>query len=279
VSPGNFAADQVGICVSTLHVTPSQFVAEDVERLSRVAADAGFASLALQSYWVTRYGVDETRRMLDDAGLVAGALEGAIRWADGPEAATLDADELLDMTATIGARVLHGTSMAFELDSVSRAVDGFATLCERAEPYGIEVTVEPIPFQAIPDVAAAWEIVRESGAGNGGICIDLMHWQRQVGGPDLDEVRAIPGQYINYVQLSDDTGRPVSSAEEYMVECLTVRPVPGEGIIDVASMLSALADTGCDPFVAYQVCNTAMATAGADEMAARLRANAEQLFG
>ncbi|HEY6533347.1 MAG TPA: TIM barrel protein [Acidimicrobiales bacterium] len=260
-------------------MTPSQFVADDVERLSRVAADAGFPSLALQSYWVTRYGVAETRKLLDEIGLTAGALEGAIRWADGPEAAALDADELLDLTATIGARVLHGTSMALELDSLPRAVEGFATLCERAKPYGIEVSVEHIPFQAIPDIATAWQIVRESGATNGGICVDLMHWHRQVGGPDFDEVRAIPGEHINYVQLSDDTGVPASSAEEYMVECLTSRPVPGDGVIDVEGMLAALAATGCDPYVAYQVCNPDMAAAGADGMAARLHANAEEILG
>ena len=81
---GTFDADRIGICVSTLHVTPSQFVPEDVERLCCVAASAGFPSLALQSYWVTRYGVDATRKLLDETGMTAGALEGAITWADGP---------------------------------------------------------------------------------------------------------------------------------------------------------------------------------------------------
>ena len=81
-----FNADRVGICVSTLHVTPSHFLPEDVDRLCRVAASAGFPSVALQSYWVTRCGVDATRKLLDETGMTAGALEGAILWADGRDA-------------------------------------------------------------------------------------------------------------------------------------------------------------------------------------------------
>ena len=195
------------------------------------------------------------------------------------DAANEDADQLLEMTAAIGAGVLHSTSMALELESLPRAIEGFATLCERAKTYDIRVSLEHIPWQAIPDVDTAWEIVRESGASNGGICIDLMHWQRQQGGPEFDRLREIPGEHINYVQLTDDTGRPVSSAEEYMVECLTVRPMPGDGIVDLDGMLAALGTVGGDPYVAYQVCNTEMASAGADVMAGRLRANAKQLFG
>ncbi len=273
--PETFAADRVGVCVSTLHITPSEFVPEDVDRLCRVAASAGFPSVALQSYWVSRFGVDATRRLLDETGMTAGALEGAIKWPGGRDAAIEDADELLEMTAAIGAGVLHGTSMALELESLPRAVEGFATLCERAKAYDIRVSIEHIPWYAIPDIDTAWEIVQESGATNGGICVDLMHWQRQRGGPDFDRLRHIPGEHINYVQLTDDTGRPVSSAEEYMVECLTVRPVPGEGIIDLGGMLATLAAVGGDPYVAYQVCNTEMASAGASAMAARLRANAK----
>jgi sugar phosphate isomerase/epimerase len=279
VSSSAYDPDRVGICVSTLHVAPSQFTADDVDRLCRVAAAAGFPSVALQSYWVTRYGVEATRRLLDETGLTAGALEGAIRWAEGAEAADQDAAELLEMTAAIGARVLHGTSMALELGSMARAIEGFGTLCERARAYGTEVSVEPIPWQAIPDLETAWEIVRGSGADNGGICVDLMHWQRQRGGPDLERLRRIPAQHVNYVQLTDDPGRPASSAEEYLVECLTERPVPGEGVADVAGMLAALESLGGDPYVAYQVCNTAMAEEGAEAMAARLRANAAELFG
>ena len=139
-------------------------------------------------------------------------------------------------------------------------------------PTTFALSIEHIPWYAIPDIDTAWEIVQESGATNGGICVDLMHWQRQRGGPDFDRLRHIPGEHINYVQLTDDTGRPVSSAEEYMVECLTVRPVPGRRHHRPGRHARHAGRAGGDPYVAYQVCNTEMASAGASAMAARLLA-------
>jgi sugar phosphate isomerase/epimerase len=278
VGESKFRADDVGICLSTLHVEPHAFVPADVERLTRVAAAAGFPSLALQVHWVRGYGVEAMRALLDELGLTAGALEGAMTWSNGPDAASNDADELLDIAAALDVRVLHAANVDQTLDSVARAADGFATLCERASAHDIEVGLEFIPWYAIPDLETAWKIVRESGAGNGGICIDLMHWHRQAGGPDVDALRAIPGQHITYVQLSDAPAVATTSADAYMTECLTVRPVPGDGVIDIDTMLAAIAATGADPYVAFQVCNTELAASGADAMAARLRASAAALL-
>jgi sugar phosphate isomerase/epimerase len=278
MTSSTFDADAVGICVSTLHVDPSRFVAADVERLTRVAAAAGFPSLALQVHWVTTYGIDATRALLDECGLTAGALEGAMSWPAGPEAASDDADQLLDVASAVGADVLHAACMAHELDSVTRAVDGFAALCERARAYDIKVSIEFIPWYGIPDLDTAWQIVRESGASNGGLCIDLMHWHRQPGGPDYDRLRDIPSEHIVYVQLTDAPPMGAEGPDAYLAECMTARSIPGDGIIDVDGMLHALVATGADPFVAYQVCNSELAGAGAEVMAARLRANASTLF-
>jgi sugar phosphate isomerase/epimerase len=278
MSSSNFDADKVCVCVSTLHPNLRQFVPADVERFTRIAADAGFPSLALQSHWVTSYGLKATRALLDEVGITAGVVEGAVNWADGPAGGVKDAEQLLDLAAAIGAGVLQGTSMATKLDSFSRAVDGFATLCERARGYNVKVSIEHIPFYAMPDLETAWRIVRESGASNGGLCIDFMHVERQRGGPNLDLLRKIPGAHISYVQLTDAPPTMADSAETYFAECMGARPVPGEGVIDIDAILDALAATGTDPYVAYQVCNPKLAGEGAAVMAARLRTNASALF-
>jgi sugar phosphate isomerase/epimerase len=274
-----FRADDAGICLSTLHVTPRHFVAADVVQLARVAADAGFPSVALQSDWATIGGVDATRALLDDLGLTVSALESAITWSAGTDAAHQDADQLLDTASALGARVLHAVSVATELDSLSRAIDGFATLCERARAHEIDVSIEFIPWYGIPDLATAWQIVRGSEASNGGICIDFQHWHCQPEGPDLDLLRSIPGECISYVQPTDAPLRTAAvSPDTYMAECLTDRPVPGEGAIDIPPLMDALRATGADPVIAYQVCNPDLAETGAAAMAARLRANAAMLF-
>ena len=275
----SFDPNRVGLCVSTLHPNPRQFAAADVERLTHVSARAGFPSLALQVHWVTTYGVDATRALLHDAAVVAGALEGAMTWTAGPDAAIKDAEQLLDIASTLGAGVLHAACLSPKLDSLSRAVDGFATLCERARAHRVKVSIEFIPWYGIPDLDTAWRIVQESGASNGGICIDLMHWERQPGGPNLALLRKIPGERISYVQLTDaPAATALESADAYMAECLTARPLPGDGVVDVNAVIESLAATGADPYFAFQVCNPKLAGEGADVMAARLRANASALF-
>ena len=45
------------------------------------------------------------------------------------------------------------------------------------------IAIEFLPWSAILDLATAWQLVQESGAANGGIVIDMLHRQRQPGGP------------------------------------------------------------------------------------------------
>jgi sugar phosphate isomerase/epimerase len=273
-----YTADQAGLCLSTLHSDPRQHVREDVERLIRIARKAGFRGLAFQPNWVASYGAAETRRLLQDEGMFAGALEGAMNWGEGREGGAADADQLLDAASAIGAGVLHAATMAPQLDSLSQAADGFATLCERARAHDIKVSLEFLPWYAVPDLATAWRIVREAGADNGGICLDFGHWHNQPGGPDFDLLRTIPGERISYVQPTDSPTAVFTSAADYFTRNITERPLPGEGKVDVPAIFAALADIGAEPYFAYQVCNVALASEGAETMAAKLHANAEKIF-
>jgi sugar phosphate isomerase/epimerase len=273
-----FTADQAGLCLSTLHPDPQAHSREDVERLVRIAGKAGFRSLAFQPNWVASYGAAALRRLLSDQGMAAGALEGAMHWGEGPEGGAADANQLLDAAADIGAGVLHAACMMPTLDSPDRAVAGFATLCERARAHEVRVSLEFIPWYAVPDLKTAWHIVREADAINGGICLDFGHWNRQPGGPDFELLRSIPGARITYVQPTDSPASSSSSASEYFRQNITDRPLPGDGDVDVPAIFSALADIGAEPYFAYQVCNPGLAMEGAEAMAMKLRANAKAIF-
>jgi len=277
VTTTRFRADQVGVCVSTLHVTPHQFDTADIERCVTAAAGAGFPSLVFQVHWANAYGGDALRNLLDDQGIKAGVLESSMAWVDGPAAAGRDADQLLDLASAIGAGLLHAAAITPELD-LPRAAEGFAALCERAEAHDLDVAIEFIPYYAVPDLKTAWDIVRESGARNSGICLDFMHFERQPGGPDYDLLRQIPGEYITYVQPTDAPPEVIESPEGYMTQCITERPVPGDGVIDIDRMVEAVEATGAEPYVAFQVCNPALAGAGADIMASKLRTSAAKMF-
>ena len=158
------------------------------------AAAAGFTSVGLFTGRVAAFGVDETVRLLADHGLTAPTIDAAMTWAAGPDAAARDAAEHLDLAAGVGGQVLQAVELGGELASLNAAVDGFAALCERAREYGMRVAIEFVPFTAIPDLATAWSIVEQSGADNGGICLDFLHWQRQPGGPDFELLASIPSR-------------------------------------------------------------------------------------
>src|SRR5207344_774561 len=130
------------------------------------------------------------------------AVEAATRWAEGPEAAVADADEQLDVASAFGADLLLACTLDPTMDA-TRATEGFAALCERAAEHDVRAAIEFLPWSAVPDLATTWQLVQESGATNGGIVIDMLHWQRQPGGPNLELLRQIPGDRIHYVQVCD----------------------------------------------------------------------------
>jgi sugar phosphate isomerase/epimerase len=117
-------------------------------------------------------------------------------------------------------------------------VEPFARLCDQAAHVGATVHLEFIPSTVVPDVRTAWQIVREAGRGNGGIVFDSWHFYR--GHPDLDALRAIPGDRVFAVQLSDAPTRP----RGVLMDDTMRRQSPGDGSFDLVGVIRALAEIG-----------------------------------
>ncbi len=272
----SFRADAVGMCPATLLLEPMTCDVAGLRDIAQASAGAGFPTVSLWSFYATGNGVDTTRSVLDDAGVTVRAVEAATRWAEGPDAALADADEQLDVASAFGADLLLACTLDPTMDA-TRATEGFAALCERAAQHGVRVAIEFLPWSAVPDLATVWQIVQGSGATNGGIVIDMLHWQRQPGGPNLELLRQIPGDRVHYVQVCDAApGGP--GADDYMTEALTARPVPGQGCVDIAALLGALAEIDADPYFALEVFNAELAARGASAMAAELRRATRTVF-
>jgi sugar phosphate isomerase/epimerase len=270
-----YRADTVGISGGTLAPSgdPDAF-----ERSVRAAAGAGFPSMVLATGLVTRHGVDAATRLLDDCGIAAPVTEAAMTWFAGPEAASADASEHLDVASALGARILQACALTTALDSFPRAVEGFATLCERAAEHDMVVAIEFVPFTAIPDLATAWGIVRESGAPNGGVCLDFLHFERQPGGPDRELLATIPGAHIPYVQVCDARPDAPESRKEYFAQAMGARELPGDGVVDIPGLMDALAAQDADPYFAFEVFSSEMQARGADEMARWVYASTPRCF-
>ena len=272
-----FRDDDVGVCPGSLLADPSSYDSDAFELTARVAADAGFRSLGLWTVSARDYGPDAARKFLDSEGVTVRCVEAAISWAGGPEAASEDAREHLDVASALGADMLLAAHLG-PLESWDVAVECFALLCERARAQDVKVCIEWVPWFGIPDLASAWRMVRESGASNGGLCLDWLHWQLQPGGPDFDLLAEIPGDRIHYVQVCDAPAAAPTSPEGYLQLATRARPLPGDGVVDIPAVLAALTAMGADPFFVYEQFNVEAASAGVEAMARRLRENARFVF-
>jgi sugar phosphate isomerase/epimerase len=233
--------------------------------------------MAVWTFRVLQYGLDKARVRFDDAGLTVRAVEAVTEWGAGPEVAVKEVEKHLDVASELGADILQAAILDPSLD-FPRAVDGFAAVCERAAAQSVRVSIEFVPWFGVPDLATAWRIVQESGATNGGICLDMLHWERQPGGPNLELLREIPGERIPYVQLCDAAPTAPRSGDEYMTAALSARPLAGEGVVDIPAVLETLVAIGADPYFAFETFNTELARSGPEAMARRLRENAHTVF-
>jgi sugar phosphate isomerase/epimerase len=276
MSSSRFSAEAVGMCLETLLGDPGRCDAEEFERIVKATSAAGFRSVTMWSWRALDMGVTTTRKILDDAGVNVRLTEVRTRWAEGPGPAIDGIDPHLDLVAALGAETVLAISQYTAMD-VGLGTEGFAALCERAAQRGLRVTIEFMPCRALCDLATAWQVVGGSGASNGGIDIDLMHWQHQPGGPDIDLLRSLPPQHVHYVQVCDaERSAPVH--DEYIASALRARPLPGDGVVDIGAVLSALDSIGADPFFAMEVFNARLAAQGPEAMAKKLRRVADELF-
>jgi sugar phosphate isomerase/epimerase len=253
------------------------------ERLG-AAADAGYDAISLwgRDYARARHdGHDdaEMRSMLDDHGLVVAEVDPAWWWTPGAAAIhipveldTLEVfshgeDDLMRMAEAMGARSLNAADVLGGTWNIDAAAEAFAALCDRAAGHGLLVHLEWLAWSRIPDVATAWAIVRGADRPNGGLNVDTWHCART--GTTLDELRAVPGERVLAVQLSDAPSR----AEENLIEAtLHDRALPGRGELDLSGYLGALGEIGVTCPVGVEVFSDALHDTGA---AAAARAAAD----
>lgn len=231
----------------------------------RAAAEAGFDGIGLraENYWDA--GVS-------DAAMVATAerygveileVEYVTPWgtdADRDEAQREKERTVFHMARAFGVR--HVNAGLLEKLSLEVMAAAFADLCRRAGP-DVTVALEFMPYSGVPDLATAWEIVRD--VPNGGLIVDSWHWARAGQKPaDLD---VVPPERIVSVQLCDVREHPMDPPR---AESLGHRLPPGEGFGDTDGLVRALRDHGVRPRVtAVEVISDELVAGGVDEAARR----------
>lgn len=212
-----------------------------------VAARAGFDAVGLRMIPATpdehhfplasdRALLAQTRKRLVDTGLRVLDIE-ILRLK--PETDVVrDFHRVLEVGAQLGASEVL---VAGNDPDRCRTIDNFAALCELASPLELSPHLEFMPWTDVRNLSEARRIVssvRDAGHDNACLLIDAFHFNRSAS--LLEELREIPHEWLHYVQLCDVAGPIPPSMEEILHEARKQRCFPGDGDIDLATLLTAL---------------------------------------
>lgn len=104
---------------------------------------------------------------------------------------------------------------------------------------GSTIALEFMPFSNVPSITTASELVRAAGHPAGGLMVDLWHIMRGPG--TLDELAALPLEYITGVELDDGDAEQVGDGYS---DTILRRKIPGQGVWDVPAFIQILEDKG-----------------------------------
>lgn len=208
------------------------------------AADAGFDGVGLRLIRATDEEplrptigdtpvIRETRRRLDDTGVFLLDIE-VLRLR--PETRVRDEfGPFLETGAYLGARQVLVTGND---PDHARLADNLAELGHFAVEFGMTVNLEPMPWTDVRDLDEAALIVRRCAGSGAGVLVDAIHYDRAL--TTADDLRSLPREWTRYVQICDARLPRPTSVDELRFQGRNARLFPGEGAIDLVSMLQAL---------------------------------------
>jgi sugar phosphate isomerase/epimerase len=266
--------DDVILCAGTVMSTPF------LDRLGPARA-AGYAGVSMQpgDYHLLRAeGVtdDDIRAQVADHGLAISEFDAVTTWFAGQEPpASWDpvlagmlrantAEAVCPLAASVGARsvtVVEYYGVDVDADT---AAAGFARVCDIAADHGLLAHIEFLPWAGVPNLHAAWEIVRRADRPNGGLLVDSWHLFRS--GSTLEQLAAIPGEEVLYVQIDDAPAQPEPDLSE---ETQHRRLPPGEGSFDLIGFVRTLDQIGSTAPIGVEVFSDELAGLPVDQVVRR----------
>jgi sugar phosphate isomerase/epimerase len=188
-----------------------------------------------------------------------------------PEIDLAALEPFLAAGAALGAR--HIIAAPYDPD-LARLSDGVAALADLAQPYGLRPVFEFFPWTSVPDLASAAAVVEATGRPGVGVLVDTLHFDRS--GSRIDDLAALAPSRLPFLHLCDAPVRPPYSTEALLHAGRAERLPPGEGEIDLASILRSLPK---DIPVALEVPMSATARRyGPEAVALQVRRAAERLL-
>ncbi|MEN3794690.1 TIM barrel protein [Fulvimarina sp. MAC3] len=136
------------------------------------------------------------------------------------------------------------------LGGVDRAAADLRELGELAESRGLKIGYEALAWgRHVNDHRDAWEIVRRADHPAVGLILDSFHTLAR--GIDPQTIRSIPADKIAFVQLADAPKIDM----DLLYWSRHFRNMPGQGDLDVAAFMRAVASTGYEGTVSLEIFN------------------------
>lgn len=124
--------------------------------------------------------------------------------------------------------------------TLSRTLERFCDLCDRAAQYGLQVCLEFAVYTGVRTLTHAAHVVARSKRANASVLIDALHWSLSGGLPA--HVAAVDPALLRYAQICDagpDMPAP-TDPPSLIREARTGRLLPGEGVLPLAALVAAL---------------------------------------
>lgn len=225
---------------SLVHLTDIQCAPPE---FIRVAKRAGYDAVSLRTIPMNLPGETpwdiakdkqlfrETKKALDETGIIFNDTENAVI-RDGLD--VKEYEPALEAAAELGVKFLLSGIWSTEYNYV---VEKYGELCDLAKQYDMRVSIEPVTWSCLPDIATAVKMIRESQRENVGLVVDVLHYYRSRN-PE-DALDGLPREWFNYAHLCDQIGIPDNN-DQMLHDGRCERLYPGEGEIPIKQIIDKI---------------------------------------
>lgn len=141
----------------------------------------------------------------------------------------------LECGAGLGAKNIL---VAGDDPDLTRCTDNFAAFCELAAQYQMTADLEFMPWTQVPHLNTALHVIHQAQQPNAGLLVDALHFARSAS--TLEDLARVDPALIHYAQFCDAPLHYERSTEALIHTARAERLMPGDGGIDLPSLLNAL---------------------------------------